>query len=184
MIFNVNNKFKFIKEAELIVAENPDKIYALVNYDINKFTVINNSVGYKTGDEILQQMAKCIRGNLKNEVIGKVEGDDFVVLLEYENANQLIDRVCYISGEVEKLKIWRKHNIKPAVKTGISFIDSGNHDIRLAIDRASFAKSSLKDSYKSDYAVYNDEMESSLMEDKRIEDDMYKIGRASCRERV
>ena len=174
LIFNVNNKFKFIKEAELVIAGSPDKSYALIHYDINKFTIINNSVGYKAGDEILQQMARCLRRNLKDEIIGKAEGDNFLVLFEYESQNQLINRVCYISGEIEKLKIWEKHNINPAVKTGIYYIDNGQPDIRLAIDRASFAKVALKDSYKSDYTVYEDEMGSSLMEDKKIENDMYR----------
>ena len=83
LIFNVNNKFKFIKEAELVIAGSPDKSYALIHYDINKFTIINNSVGYKAGDEILQQMARCLRRNLKDEIIGKAEGDNFFVLFEY-----------------------------------------------------------------------------------------------------
>lgn len=71
LIFNVNNKFKFIKDAERVVRGNLEKNYALVHYDINKFTIINNSVGYKTGDEILQQMGKSLRKNLKSEIIGK-----------------------------------------------------------------------------------------------------------------
>lgn len=174
LIFNVSSKFTFIKDAELVVNGSPDESYALVHYDINKFTIINNSVGYKAGDEILQQIGKTLRRNLKYEIIGKAEGDNFFVLFEYKNKAELIDMACYISGEIESMKIWGKFNINPAVKTGIYFINNEDLDIRLAIDRASFAKSMLKNSYKSDYAIYEDRISSSLIEVKKIEDDMYR----------
>lgn len=95
-------------------------------------------------------------------------------MLEYTSQDELITKACYISGEIEKLKIWSKHNINPAVKTGIYFINNDDLDIRLAIDRASFAKTVLKDSYKSDYSVYDNKMGSTLIEVKKIEDDMYR----------
>jgi len=174
LMFNVSGKFKFIKDAELVVNSSPYKSYALVHYDINKFTIINNSVGYKAGDEILQQIGKTLRRNLTDEIIGKAEGDNFFVLFEYRNKNELVDRACCISGEIESMKIWGRHKINPAVKTGIYFINNEDLDIRLAIDRAFFAKSMLKSSYKSDYAIYEDRMGCSLIEVKRIEDDMYR----------
>lgn len=173
-VFNVSSKFKFIKDAELIISSNSDKNYALVHYDINKFTIINNSVGYKAGDEILQQMGKTLRKSLKNEIIGKAEGDNFFVLLEYEDSEEVIRRACSISDNIENMRIWSRLKVNPAVKTGIYFINNGDLDIRAAIDRAYFAKSTLKNSYKSDYAVYEDKIGSSLIEVKKIEDDMYR----------
>lgn len=174
IIFNVSNKFKFIKDAEAIVTSNLEKKYALVHFDINKFTVINTSVGYKIGDEILQQIGKVLRKNLKEEIIGKAEGDNFFVLLEREDKDELIKRACDLSCQIEKLKIWDKTKINPVVKTGIYFIDNADLDIRTAIDRAYFAKSTLKNSYKSDYAIYEDIIGYSLIEVRKIEDDMHR----------
>ncbi len=174
IILNVSNKFKFIKEAEMIISSNLDGKYALVHYDISKFTIINNSVGYKVGDEILQQIGKVLRKNLKEEIVGKADGDDFFVLFEYINQEDLIKTVCELSDKIEKLKIWKKININPVIKAGIYFIDNENLDIRIAIDRADFAKTILKNNYKSDYAIYEDEIGDNLIEAKRIEDDMHR----------
>lgn len=174
IVFNVRNKFKFIKDAEQLIHNDMEKKYALIHYDINKFTIINNSVGYKAGDDILQKISKIFNKNLKNEVYGKAEGDNFFVLFEYEEQNDLIDRMLILSNKIENLNVWSKINIKPAINTGIYFIDNSDIDIRVAIDRANFAKSDLKNGYKSDYAIYNDSIGNNLIEVKRIENDMHR----------
>lgn len=174
LILEVNNKFKFIKEAEAIIRSSSEVSYALVHYDLSKFTLINNSVGYKAGDEILQEIGKTLRKSLKEEIIGKAEGDNFFVLLEYAEQDDLIKRACDISGKIEKLSIWSKLNIRPVVKTGICFIDKQDLDVRIAIDRAFFAKSVLKNSYKSNYAIYEEEIGNSLLEVKKLENDMHR----------
>lgn len=174
IILNVSNKFKFIKEAEVIISSNLDGKYALIHYDISKFTIINNSVGYKIGDEILQQIGRVLRKNLKEEIVGKADGDDFFVLFEYMNQENLIKTVCELSKKIEKLKIWGKININPVIKAGIYFIDNKNIDIRTAIDRADFAKTILKNNYKSDYAIYEDAIGDNLIEARKIEDDMHR----------
>lgn len=173
-ILNVNNKFKFIKEAEMVISSNLDGKYALVHYDLNKFTIINNSVGYKVGDEILQQIGRVLRKNLKEEIIGKADGDNFFVLFEYINQENLIEVVCSLTDKIEKLRIWKKVNINPVVKAGIYFINNKELDIRTAIDRADFAKTILNNNYKSDYAIYENEIGNNLIEAKKIEDDMHR----------
>lgn len=174
LVFNVRNKFKFIKDAEERINNNIEKKYALIHYDIKKFTIINNSVGYKVGDDILKKICKIFSKELKGEVFGKAEGDKFFVLFEYEEQNELIERMLNISDKIEYLSIWKKINIKPAVNMGIYFIDNDELELRVAIDRAEFAKSHLKNGYNSEYAIYNDSIGNSLIEARRIEDDMHK----------
>ncbi len=93
LVFNVRNKFKFIKDAEERINNNIEKKYALIHYDIKKFTIINNSVGYKVGDDILKKICKIFSKELKGEVFGKAEGDKFFCLFEYEEQNELIERM-------------------------------------------------------------------------------------------
>lgn len=174
IIFDVSNKFKFIKEAEMVISSNLSGNYALVHYDVNNFTIINNSVGYKVGDEILQQIGKVLRKNLKEEIIGKAEGDNFFVLFEYQEQEDLISRACLIADKIEKLNLFEKLCIKPVIKTGIYFFNNNDLDVRVAIDRASFAKGRLKNSYKSGYAIYEDEIGKNLIEVKKIENDMHR----------
>ncbi len=174
LVFNVRNKFKFIKDAEERINNNIEKKYALIHYDIKKFTIINNSVGYKVGDDILKKICKIFTKELQAEVFGKAEGDNFFVLFEYEEQSELIERMLNISNKIEYLSIWKKIKIKPAVNMGIYFIYNNELDIRVAIDRAEFAKNHLKNGYNSEYAIYNESIGNNLIEIRRIEDEMHK----------
>lgn len=172
--YNIRNKFKFIKDAETLINSKLENKYALVHYDLNKFTIVNNIVGYKVGDEIIQLIGKTLRKNLRDEIIGKADGDNFFVLFEYKNIEELIERTCFVSDKIESMSIWSKVSINPVIKTGICFIDNGELDIRTAIDRANFAKQGLDNSYKSSYAIYDNKIGTNLIETKRIEDEMHK----------
>lgn len=173
ILYNVRNKFKFIVDAEEHINNNIEKRYALAHYDINKFSIINNSVGYKIGDEILMQIGMILNDNFVNEVFGKAEGDNFFVLFEYSEQDELVSRIKNITEKIEGLDIWNEVNIKPAIMAGICFIDNENVDVRSAIDKAIFAKGDLKSEYKSSYAIYNDSIGNNLIEVKKLEDGMY-----------
>lgn len=172
MAYNIRNQANFIKESEALIKRNMKNKYALVHYDVNKFTIINNTVGYEAGDEILKQIGKTLRENLINEIIGKAEGDKFFVLFAYEKEEEIIERTCYISRRIENIKIWKKMRINPVIKAGIYYVDNNNLDIRTAIDKAYFAKDSFRNSYKSDYGIYDCNLEIGLIEISRIEDEM------------
>lgn len=169
----MRNKFKFINDAEMTARNNSEKNFALMHFDINKFTVINNNVGYKIGDQILEQIAKILQDNFLNETIGKGEGDNFFVLKEYKEQEEIFNKVLFISKKIEALSIWSKIKVNPAVKTGIVFLSKDDLDIRSAIDKALVAKKVLKNSYRSEYVIYNEEINSNLVEVNRIVDDMH-----------
>jgi diguanylate cyclase (GGDEF)-like protein len=169
----MRNKFKFINDAEMVAKNNPEKKFALLHFDINRFTVINNSVGYKVGDTILQQMAQTLLENLKNQIIGKGEGDNFFVLHEYVDQDEVIETAIMIPKKIESLNIWGRIRVNPTIKTGIVFLSNDDLDIRSAIDKAFVAKKVLKNSYKSEYVIYKEEISSSLIEANRIVDDMH-----------
>lgn len=169
----MRNKYKFINDAEIMATNHPEKNFALMHYDINKFTVINNSVGYKVGDQILQQIAQILQANSENEIIGKGEGDNFFVLKEYIDHEEIIDEVLLISSKIEDLDIWKKIKVNPAIKTGIVFLHKEDLDIRTAIDKAFIVKRTLKNIYKSEYVIYEDEIGIYEFEAKKIVDDMH-----------
>lgn len=173
-VCNLRNKSKFIKDSEAHIRNNLSKSFALIHYDINKFTIINNCVGYKVGDEILNRISKVLKNSLKNEIIGKAEGDNFFVLQEYNSQDEIVDKSLEISKGIEKLCIWDEIKINPAVKTGIFFINNDELDIRMAIDRSRFAKIILKNNYRSEQVIYNEKIGNELIEAKKIADDMRK----------
>jgi len=56
---------------------------ALFFIDINKFKTINDSLGHHVGDKVLKEIAKRLKGTIREEdTIARFGGDEFIILLE------------------------------------------------------------------------------------------------------
>jgi len=62
---------------------NPKDLFAVLFIDLDRFKVINDSVGHLVGDDLLFQVGGRIRACLKTrDVVARLGGDEFAVLLE------------------------------------------------------------------------------------------------------
>ncbi|HEY8586422.1 MAG TPA: EAL domain-containing protein [Rhodanobacter sp.] len=62
---------------------NPHEQFAVLFIDLDRFKVINDSVGHLVGDDLLFQVGGRIRACLKTrDVVARLGGDEFAVLLE------------------------------------------------------------------------------------------------------
>lgn len=72
-----------IQRAIAALKRQPDKTFALLYLDVDRFKVINDSLGHLAGDEVLQQVSRrleqCIR---EPDVVARLSGDEFAVLLQ------------------------------------------------------------------------------------------------------
>ncbi len=174
-ISRISNINRFIKEADSALSCKHGRRFAFAHFDIDKFKVINDTLGYKAGDNIIKEIGITLSSILKDEhIYGRGEADNFLVLFEYKNNQiELLEMINNISLSIERLIVWDDLNIKPVITTGIYFIRENDSDIRIAIDMARLAKKNIKGRYKSGYAIFNERMRNSLIEEKKIEDEMF-----------
>ncbi|MDW2982668.1 EAL domain-containing protein [Rhodanobacter sp. KK11] len=72
-----------LEQAMLRYTANPDEQFAVLFIDLDRFKVINDSVGHLVGDDLLFQVGGRIRACLKTrDVVARLGGDEFAVLLE------------------------------------------------------------------------------------------------------
>ena len=79
----------------------PERLFAVLFLDLDRFKVINDSEGHLVGDALLREAAKRIGECVRNpDVLARLGGDEFAVLLErirsVEDAIQVAERIMQV----------------------------------------------------------------------------------------
>ena len=78
----------------------PDYHFAVIYLDIDRFKLVNDSLGHSAGDDLLVTFAERIRESLREtDIMARLGGDEFVILLEDIEASN------YAVGIAERLQI-------------------------------------------------------------------------------
>ena len=167
--YNINS---FSEEAKSIIEKNKYDQFAILNFDINKFKQINETFGYKHGDELLKAIAKMFKRTLSaNELFGRIIGDRFLVLLHYDTVEDLEIRLEYYFIQFNKLPCIQNDCFTPSIIIGIYLIEP-NDRITIAVDRANIARKSIRERHKNNYAYFDPKMKASIIKRQNIENMM------------
>lgn len=121
--------FDFAKKAFLL-AKREKKSLSLIVVDIDNFKMVNDQFGHQIGDEILKSFATCMERELrKSDILGRVGGEEFAVLLPNTNLDEAIQIA-------EKIRIRIKNSVYKSNEKNISVSGSfGVSQINLKYDQ-------------------------------------------------
>lgn len=112
--------------------------FAVLMLDIDKFKLVNDNYGHMAGDEVLkfltQKINECLR---KSDFIGRVGGDEFVILLRDIQTETDIETM--IARIFEKLKtpiIFNQQEIQNNISVGISIYPDCSQNLDSLINQA------------------------------------------------
>ncbi|WP_319422398.1 two-component system response regulator [Pleurocapsa sp. FMAR1] len=135
----------------------PDYMYALLFIDLDRFKVINDSLGHSTGDRLLIAVAnslqKCLR---ENDLVARLGGDEFVILLDgissIEDATMIGDR---IQGKLRSPFELKGQNIFTSASIGIVFGSPDYTNAAELLRDADIAMYRAKAKGKSRYEIFD-----------------------------
>ena len=88
--------------------------YAVLFLDLDRFKVINDSLGHSIGDRVLKKIARTLEGHLREtDLVARLGGDEFVILLETisgaEEVIQIAERIledCKTPIAIDKYELY------------------------------------------------------------------------------
>jgi diguanylate cyclase (GGDEF)-like protein/PAS domain S-box-containing protein len=155
--------------------QDPGCNFSLLFLDLDRFKVINDSLGHLIGDQLLIAIARRLEACLqKSDLVARLGGDEFTILLEGMNeladAISVADRIHRALAEPFDLN---GNEVFTSVSIGIAL--SSNMDLTSAEDvlrGADIAMYRAKAHGKSCHEVFDNEMHRSVVALMQMENDL------------
>lgn len=165
---NDRSPIQFIGQANKVMEKAPDTDFALIQFDISKFKVINEQYGESAGDEILEYFTGMLNMICsENQIFTRLSADVFMVLTPYEKEKDVEDMIDRINSSLTGY-----NNIPYTLYFGASYITDKTKPIRKYGDEAAMARQSIKGDALNHVAFYTDEMKTRKKQQKYLEDHM------------
>ena len=179
------NSNKFLLEARKVFANpaNDNKKYAMVLMDIAKFKVINEIYGYDTANRILKDVSEIIKRNIRTtDLSTRYFAATFAFLIRYNEVEDISNTVDKILAEIDVYNATMMSEFKDVKRGlitklvllfGVYLVTDKNLSINTMCDRALLAKRTIKANVNQHIAFYDETLRTKLLNDKKIEDEMY-----------
>lgn len=149
----------FRKKVEELLANNPDTPYTISYSNIKDFKFINDSFGWKAGDELLKFWTeRSLEVLTEKEAIGRYDGDHFVVLRCIGGNEQIIQDEKYVLTPVRNYFKDRGKDYLVRLCTGMYVLmptDYQDINVDKMLDYARIAEKKVRATKRDGFEFYN-----------------------------
>jgi diguanylate cyclase (GGDEF)-like protein len=147
---------------------------AILYMNLDRFKVINDSLGHEAGDVLLCQVADRLSGQLREgDTVARVGGDEFVVLME--NCGTAVDISACAQRLVAQLSapyLLDQKDCHVTLSVGISIFPADGSDSQSLLKAADVAMYRAKETGRNNYQYYVPSMNIHTLERLELESDL------------
>ena len=150
------------------------KDFGVLFLDLDRFKVINDTLGHRTGDLLLQEVAQRLKGTLRSaDILSRLGGDEFAIIVpEVESRSDLEALANRLSDAFSDPFELDGHTVRSNVSVGIAVGPADGEcgdDLLMAADLALYA---VKASGGRGFQFYQKKMNQQINERRQIENDL------------
>ncbi len=152
----------------------PGHRFAVLYLDLDRFKLVNDSLGHDAGNELLREVAARLRASLRPvDLVARLGGDEFAALVEAvgdpDVALQLADRVL---DELSRPTRLLGTEVIPGVSVGITFSDLGYRSTDEIMRDADLAMYEAKAAGRGRVVRFDSSMHHKVAEKLALETDL------------
>jgi diguanylate cyclase (GGDEF)-like protein/PAS domain S-box-containing protein len=162
----------FIESLDVSEYDSLDKMFGIFLLDLDRFKVINDSLGHQAGDQLLQTVTKRLKEAISDDnVLARFGGDEFILmvpnLLNREEAFDFSEEIMKIMEKPFDI-YGQKFNITTSI--GISLYPDHGSDMNTLIKNADLAMYRSKEMGRNCATLFTSEMKDHAIDrmDKEI----------------
>jgi polar amino acid transport system substrate-binding protein len=156
---------------EILAAEKNKTKVAVLFMDLDNFKNVNDSLGHKSGDELLKKIGNIISKFVNEDIIAaRLGGDEFVLIIKDVEGNDKVTDIC--SRIINEFKIPLVINNREFYITAsigaVKYPEDGQNAHTL-LKNADIAMYNAKEHGGNRYKLFNNEMNLRIMEKLELE---------------
>ena len=145
--------------------------FAVLFIDLDRFKVINDSLGHDAGDILLVEIARRLRQALRSsDVVARLGGDEFVVILEETAESDDVERIAgnLLSVLSQPFQL-SGHECHTTASIGIAMYPSDGADVQTLTKNADMAMYLAKEDGKNGFRFFTKEIKTQSIERLTLE---------------
>ena len=171
------NRARFLEELSVSLSRQrrrPAHLFAVLFLDLDRFKVINDSLGHAVGDDLLACFGRTLRAWLRpGDLVARLGGDEFTILLDNmdtpDDATRVAERIE--AGLRQPLKVGER-DVFASVSIGIALSTTGYERPENVLRDADLALYRAKAAGRGRYALFDVEMHARAMAHLQLETDL------------
>ena len=168
-----NQQSLFKKLDDMCESEDP---FAILYFDLDRFNIINDSLGYFIGDETLKFIADRLEKIMpKDSYLARLSSNDFIMIIKnFENKKEVLQYAKTVIKKIREPFTIQDYELNISTSIGITFYpDEGKEKLTL-LKNAHTALYKAKKEGKSTYQLSSDEGDISTYKKYALDRDMRK----------
>lgn len=143
----------------LQLANRPHQALAVFYIDLDKFKPINDSAGHKTGDLVLQEVARRLKACLRStDICARIGGDEFVVIAtQIEQEQHVLEIAEKLLKQLQQPVVIESHSYELGASIGISLHPRHGLELAELLEKADCAMYQVKQQGRNGYHLYSGE---------------------------
>ncbi|MDH5425191.1 MAG: EAL domain-containing protein [Gammaproteobacteria bacterium] len=170
------NRHFFLQNIDhaLASAKRNSQIIAVMYLDLDRFKVINDTLGHDIGDKLLQEIAKRLKNCIRaSDIIARISGDEFTILLDHlSNKNDIALIARKVIDELSRPFVHSGHELYSSASIGISIYPDDVKTTSGMMRHADIAMYRAKSEGGNQYCFYSTEMNTRASSHLKLESEL------------
>ncbi|ROM92138.1 GGDEF domain-containing phosphodiesterase [Pseudomonas brassicacearum] len=149
---------------------------ALLHINLDRFKLLNDSLGHEVADQMLQKIARRLVNALPEaDTIARLSGDEFAVLFDaYGNLSSLARVATRLSTKLRLPLTVEGHELVVSASMGISMLPDNAREISALVSQSNMAMQHAKHLGGNNFRFYTDSLQASTLERLQLENQLRK----------
>lgn len=163
--------FSELLSRSIETARRYERQFAVLFIDLDRFKVINDSLGHVMGDALLMEVANRLRSAVRaSDLVARLGGDEFVIILnEIKEVEQVAAVARDLLAALNQPLVLSGHECRTTASIGVAIFPADGADEQTLTKNADMAMYLAKEDGKNDFRFFSKEIKTQSVDRLMLE---------------